>query len=52
MTIKNDSVTDIQVSDLDTNTEIENNNSFRWRSIPEIPSMPESSDTCDTDETE
>ena len=49
---KNDSVAEIQVSDLDTSTEIEDNNSMGWRSLPEIPSMSENSDTCDTDETE
>ena len=52
MTIENDSVTEIQVNDLDSNTEIKDNDSLGWSSLPEIPLMSESSDTCDTDQTE
>ena len=37
-TNKNDSMTDIQVSDLDTRTEIKDNDSEGWRHLPEIPS--------------
>ena len=49
MTIKNDSVTDIQVTDLGTSTEIEGNDSLGWRSLLEIPLMSESSDTDKTE---
>ena len=52
MSIKSESLTEIQVSDLETNNEIEDNDSFKSRSLPEIPLMSESSDTCDTKETE
>ena len=48
MTTKNNSVTEIQVSTLDSSMEIEDNNSMVWRSLPEIPLTSESSDTCDT----
>ena len=51
MTMKNESVTKIQVNDLDTGTEIEDNDSLGWRSLPEIPLTSESSDTCDMDKT-
>ena len=38
MTVKNYSVTEIQISDLDTNNEVEDNGPLGWRSLPEIPS--------------
>ena len=52
MIIKNDSVTEIQVSDLYTSTETEDNDSLGRISLPKIPLTSESSDTCETDETE
>ena len=48
----NNFVTKIQVSDLDTSTEIEDNDSMGWKSLPEILSTSGESDTCDTDEIE
>ena len=48
---KNDSVSKIQVSDLDTSTKIEDNDSSGYRHFPEIPSTSEDSDSCETDET-
>ena len=50
MTSKTDSVTAIQVSDSDTSTDIEDNDTIGWRSLLEIASSSEDSDTCDTDE--
>ena len=38
---KNDSVTEIQVSDLDTRTGIEDNDSSGWKHLPEISSTSE-----------
>ena len=38
------------VSDLNTNTEIEDSDSMGWRSLPEMPSTSEDSDTCNMDE--
>ena len=35
-TSKNDSITKIQVSDLETSMEMEDNDSIGWRSVPEI----------------
>ena len=52
MIIKSNSVTEIQVSNLDTSTEIEDNDSLVWRGLSEMPSMSEGIDTCDIDETE
>ena len=52
MTSKTDLVTEIQVCDFDTSTEIEDNDSVGWRSLPEIVSSSEDSDTCDTDKME
>ena len=52
MTSKTDSVAEIQVSDIATSTEIEDNDSMRWRSVSEIASTSEDSGTCDTDKTE
>ena len=51
-TSKNDSITEIHVSDLDTSTEIEDNDSTRWRSLPEMSLNSEDNDTCDMDNTE
>ena len=44
-TTKNNSVAEIQVIDLDTSTEIEDNDSMGGRSLPEIPLTSENSDT-------
>ena len=52
MTMKTDSVTEKQVSDSDTTTGINYNDSAGWRNLPEIGSTLEESDTCDTDERE
>ena len=52
MTTKDDSITEIQVSDLDASTEIEDNDSIEWRNLPEITLASEDSDICDMDETE
>ena len=45
-------MTEIQVSDLDTSTEIEDNDSSDWRHLPEIPSKSEDSNSGKIDETE
>ena len=50
MTTKDESVTKMQVSDLGTNMEIEDNNSLGGRNPYQIPMTSEDSDTCDTDE--
>ena len=42
-TTKNYSVTEIQVSDLDTSTEIKYSDSRGWRSLPEITLTSEDS---------
>ena len=52
MTTKYDSVTEIQLSDLDTSMEIEGDDSLGWRSLPQIPPTSADSDTCATDEME
>ena len=52
MTTKNDSVTEIQVNDVDPSMEIEDNDSIGWRSLPKIPLTSEDSGTCDPDEIE
>ena len=49
--IKNDTVTEIQVSNLDTSAEIRGDSSG-WRHLPEIPSTSEDSDSGETDKTE
>ena len=41
-----------QVSDSDTSTDIEDNDSIGQRILPEIASTSEDSDTCDTDKME
>ena len=48
----NYSVTEIQVSNLDTRTKIEDNDSSDWRHLPEIPSTSEDSNSGKTDDTE
>ena len=45
-------VSEIQASDLDTSTKMEDNDSMGWKSLPEMPLTSEDSDTCDMDETE
>ena len=45
-------MTEIQVSDLDTSTKKEDNDSSDWRHLPEIPSTSEDSGSGETDETE
>ena len=37
-------MTEIQVSNLDTSTKIEDNNTSGWRHLPEIPSTSEDND--------
>ena len=48
---KTDSINEIHVSDSDHSTDIEDNDSIGWRSLPDIATS-EDIDTCDTDETE
>ena len=43
-TTENDSITEIQASDLDTCTEIEDSDSMGWRSLSEIPPTSVDSD--------
>ena len=52
MTSKTDSVIEIQVSDSDTSTDIEDNDAVGWRCLPELALTLEDSDACDTDKTE
>ena len=52
MTSKTDSINEIQVIDTDPSADIEDNYSIGWRSLPEIATSSEDSDTCDTDWTE
>ena len=51
-TSKNDSVTEIQVNDLDTSTKTEDNDSYGWRHLPEISSTSEESELGEADEPE
>ena len=50
-TTKNDSVAEIQASDLDTGTDIEDSDSMGWTNLPEIPLTLGNSDTCNSDKT-
>ena len=50
MTTKDDSIAEIQVSDFNTSTEIEDTDSIRCRSLPEVPMTSEDGDTCDANE--
>ena len=47
-----DSINEIQVSDSDHSTNIEDNDSIGWRSIPHITTTLYDSNICDTDEAE
>ena len=49
MTYKTGSINEIQVSDTDPSTDIDDNDCIGWRSIPEIAA---SSEDCDMDRTE
>ena len=49
---KNDSITEIQVSNWYNSTKIEEYDFMGWGSLPEIPLTSEDSDTCDMGETE
>ena len=46
------SVNEIQVSNTNHSTDIEDNDAIGWRSLHEVATTSEDSNTCDTDETE
>ena len=52
MTFKADSINEIQASDTDPSTAVEDNDSIGWKSHPEIARTSEESDTHDMDKTE
>ena len=51
-TSKTDSINEILVSDTNPSTDVDDNDSIGWRSLPKIANTSEVSDMCDTDEIE